>query len=183
MARTALSFNVAGMAGLQAALDSLPRSMGRAALERAGLEAAEPTARLMRSLAPKDTGELAESIDVGTRATNGDQGTIAYEQAKRWGATDEQAVQYKRDTLRGLKGQRGDTYATVYIGPVAGRPREDVIKGMVQEFGTAKREPNAFMRPAWEQDKGPLLGRLRNGVAFEVFAAAEKARRLGRLRS
>jgi hypothetical protein len=179
MARNAVALNVSGMPELKAQLDRLSKRMGRAALERAGLEAAEPTARLMRSLAPKDTGELAESIDVGVRATSHDEGAKAYQRTMKAGGTQEQAVSALRSARRA---QSAQTYATVFIGPVAGRAREDVIKGYVQEFGTARMEPNSYIRAGFEQDKGALMERLKENIRFEVFAAIEKAQRLGRLR-
>ncbi len=161
--QTAVSMNLRGMPELYAQLERLSKSMGRAALERAGLDAAEPTARLMRQMAPKDTGELAESIDVGTTAE----------------AFDGSAKVYAR-TIR--EGQRGDLYATVFIGPVAGRSKDEIIKGYVQEFGTASVPPHSYVRAAFEQDKAALAERLSKAIRFEVFAAIEKAGRLGRLK-
>lgn len=81
-----------------------------------------------------------------------------------------------------MKGIRGETYVTVFIGPVSGRTRDQTIKGYVQEFGTATKPPNSFIRAGFEQDKAALMQRLRENIRFEVFAAVEKAQRLGRLR-
>ena len=184
--RTQVGFIVSGMPEVKAALDQLSRRMGRAALERAGMDAAEPLARRMRQIAnqpeQRDTGELAESIDVGTTATDYDYGAKAYSKAKAAGLSDEQALLHKRDVLRDIKGQRGDTYASVYVGPVSGRTRDEVIKGYVNEFGSFQMAPQPFMRPAWEQDRAALLERLKENIRFEVFAAVEKAQRLGRLK-
>ncbi len=180
--QTAVSMNLRGMPELYAQLERLSKSMGRAALERAGLDAAEPTARLMRQMAPKDTGELAESIDVGTTAEAFDGSAKVYARTIREGGTKQQGVAALRDFRRGIKGQRGDLYATVFIGPVAGRSKDEVIKGYVQEFGTASVPPHSYVRAAFEQDKAALAERLSKAIRFEVFAAIEKAGRLGRLK-
>lgn len=177
MARRGVTVNVSGMKELDGNLKRLSRRMGRAALERAGVEAAEPMARLARQLAPKDTGELAESIDVGTRAS--DVGFNAYAAAKKGGATDAQAVELTREARRRGK---GDTSITVYVGPVAGRTKDEMIKAHVQEFGDFKNGPNAYLRPAFDQDKDAFMVRLRENLRFEVLAAVEKAQRLGRLK-
>jgi len=181
MAVTRATFSVAGMTELKTQLDRLSRAVGRRALERAGVEAAEPTARLMRQLAPKDTGELAESIDVGVSASNDDAGLRGYADVLRSGGSAAEAVTALRDIRRAERGARGDTFATVFIGPVAGRSRDDVIKGYVQEFGTATRTPNSFVRAAFEQDRDDLLRRLSENVQFEVFAAIGRAQARGRL--
>lgn len=178
-ANTRVALNVSGMADVKAALDRLSKRMGKGALERAGVEAAEPMARLMRQLAPKDTTELAESIDVGTRATNYDAGWKAYSSVMKAGGGRDLAVATMRDVRRE---QKGDTYATVYVGPHSGRTRQETIKGYAQEFGTATMEPNSYIRAGWDQGKDDLLRRLKENIAFEVFSAVEKAQRLGRLK-
>lgn len=177
-----VAFNLKGMPELYDALKTLSTRMGRQALERAGLDAAEPTARHIRSITPEETGELRESIDVGVSAEEFDGGNKVYARTIREGGSKEQAVTALRDYRRGIKGQRGDYYATVFIGPVTGRSKDDVIKGYVQEFGTATMEPNSFIRAGFEQDKAALYARLREAIKFEVFAAIEKAQRLGRLK-
>ncbi len=181
MAGKRVTFSVAGMTELKAQLDRLSRAVGRRALERAGVEAAEPMARLRRQLAPKDSGELAESIDVGVATKNDDVARRGYAAVMQLGGSQADAVAVMRDLARAQRSVRGDTFATVFIGPVAGRSRDDVIKGYVQEFGTATRAPKAFMRAAFNQDRNDLLLRLSENVRFEVFAAIGRAQARGRL--
>ncbi len=158
---------ISGFAEVAQALEQLKLATGRAVLRRAGLKAMAPTAELARSLAPKDTGELAGSIAVGTAIRN-DAGTLAYSGAKRAGATDAEAVIAKRDALRAVKGQRGDLYVDIYMGPVAGRTRDEVIKGYVQEFGSSSNEPQPFLRPALDQDKDALIARFKAEILSEI---------------
>lgn len=172
-ARIALS----GFKELDAQLKRLSTAVARNALQRAGLDAMEPMARLARQLAPKDTTELAESIDIGFVAENdkADVGKYAYHLAKVAGMSDAEAVAEKRNALRAVKAERGNYYADVFMGPAAGREKQDVIKGYVQEFGTATREPQPYLRPAFEQDKAAMLERLKKEIWFEVSAAIERS--------
>lgn len=182
-----VAFNLKGMPELYDALKTLSTRMGRQALERAGLDAAEPTARHIRSITPVDkeggpnAGELRESIDVGVSAEEFDGGNKVYARTIREGGTKEQAVSALRDYRRGIKGQRGDYYATVFIGPVAGRSKDDVIKGYVQEFGNASTEPQSYLRAGFEQDRPALTARLVKNIQFEVYdAVGKKAARAAR---
>ncbi|EYD71586.1 hypothetical protein Rumeso_04987 [Rubellimicrobium mesophilum DSM 19309] len=184
---TGTRVQLSGFKELGAQLKRLSTAVARNALQRAGTSAMEPMARLARQLAPKDTEELAESIDVGTVAANdkADVGKYAYHLAKAAGLSNAEAVTEKRNALRAVKGERGNYYADVFMGPVAGREKQDVIKGFVQEFGTLTREPQPYLRPAFEQDKGAMLERLKKEIWFEVSSAiarseAAKARRAAR---
>jgi HK97 gp10 family phage protein len=180
MARTGVT--VTGLSELGQQLARLRVATGRAALTRAGTEAMEPMARLARSLAPKDTEELAESIDVGTATAGSDPGTTAYAATLRAGGSKGEAVTALRGARRATKGVRGDLYVDVFMGPEAGRSRDEVIKGFAQEFGTALMAPNPYMRPAWEQDHAAMLERLSRAIWFEVSAAIEGAAARGTLR-
>lgn len=169
--------NVSGFKELDAQLKRLSTSVARKALQRAGIDAMEPMARLARQLAPKDTRELAESIDVGTIAKEdrGDRASFAYRLVMGGGGTRDQALAAKRDVLREIRGQRGNYYADVFMGPITGREKQDVIKGYVMEFGTLTREPHPYLRPAWEQDKAAMLERLKKEIWFEVLSAVERS--------
>lgn len=58
-----------GLKELEAALGQLPKATGRNVLRRVLKEAGEPIAQAARAKAPRETGNLIESIDVGTRLT------------------------------------------------------------------------------------------------------------------
>ena len=178
--------NLSGFKELDAQLKRLPQAVARRALERAGRDAMEPMARLARSLVGYETGELQESIDVGFVAENDLQnvGGMAYSQALSAGRSQGEAVQAKRDALRALKGERGNYYADVFMGPVAMKHREgdtpeekkqNVLKGFYQEFGGLRRNGRPFLRPAFEQDKMAMLERLKKEIWFEVSTAIERS--------
>ncbi|HKJ75397.1 MAG TPA: HK97-gp10 family putative phage morphogenesis protein [Alphaproteobacteria bacterium] len=65
--KSAFSFEVHGLKGLDKALRELPKSTGKSALRTALKKAAEPVAKDARSRAPRGpTGNLIESIEVKT---------------------------------------------------------------------------------------------------------------------
>ena len=169
--------SLSGFKELDAQLKRLSSATARAALQRAGVEAMEPMARLARQLAPKDTGELSESIDVGVVAQDdfAAVGGRAYSATLKAGGSKAEAVAALRDARREVKGQRGAYYADIFVGPVAGREKQDIIKGIVQEFGTASHPPHSFLRPAFDQDKADMLERLKKEIWFEVASAIERS--------
>lgn len=173
---------VDGLSDLKVQLDRLRKATGKAALQRAALDAMEPMARLARQLAPKDEGELSESIDVGFAARDEEVGRRAFAGIKKAGGSDADALAAMRDARRSAKGVRGDLYVDVFMGPVAGRTRDEIIKGFVQEFGNSRQAPQSYMRPAFEQDKAAMLERLRNDLWFEVSSAVARSQARGTLR-
>ena len=64
---TSVAFDIQGFAELEKALDNLSKSAGKGVLRRSLKKAAQPTADIAASLAPKKTGALAKSIIVGTK--------------------------------------------------------------------------------------------------------------------
>ncbi|WP_037284516.1 HK97-gp10 family putative phage morphogenesis protein [Rubellimicrobium mesophilum] len=170
-----MTFRLDGATELKEQLDKLRASTAKAALQRAGLKALQPMADLARSLAPEKTGELAQSIAVGAQAKNDEVGRLAYRFVMGGGGTREQAVTAMRQARREEKGRRGAYYVDLYMGPRAGRSRDEVIKGIVQEFGSFRVEPHPYMRPAFEQDKDALMQRLSDEVRAEVAKAISRA--------
>lgn len=166
---------VEGLSDIKKALDGLSRSMGRGAIQRAALAAMEPMARAARQLAPKDEGELSESIAVGFAAKDEELGNVAYGNAMRQGASEADALAAMRTARRNAKGERGALYVDVFMGPVAGRTKDEVIKGFVQEFGRSDMFGTPYMRPAFEREARPTMERLKKNLEFEVFAAVAKA--------
>lgn len=130
----------------------------RAVARRSLLKAAQPMAKLAQSVAPRDTGRLANSIIVGAKLSG------------------RQAKLHRRM----FKDDR--TSVELFVGPsyllgASGR------HGHLVEFGTAHHSPQPFMRPAWDQDHKALLQRLGELMAKEIDKAitrqARKASKAG----
>jgi len=62
--------HVEGLADLERALQELPKANAKAVLHRTMKQAGEPVAKTARSLAPKEQGYLAESIDVSPKLSS-----------------------------------------------------------------------------------------------------------------
>lgn len=60
-------FKLDGLKELERALGELPKATGKAVLRRVLKQAGEPIARAARARAPRDHGDLVESIDVSTK--------------------------------------------------------------------------------------------------------------------
>lgn len=139
-----LRLKIEGAEELEAALRALGDSKAiKAAIKRALLEAAEPTAKEARRLAPRgDSGRMAEGVDVST--------TLSRRQ--RGGAGGHVAARGRFDPFA----------AFVYIGAHPMGP------AVLKEFGTQQRHwksgkstgadpAKPFMRPAWEAGKYKIL--------------------------
>lgn len=166
-----------GFKELEAQLERLTKATGKAALRRAGMSALEPTARLARSLAPEDTGELIESIDVSAKATGAGAniGKAEFSAVLRSGGSREAAVSALRGARRAAKGSGEIPHIELFMGPEKAATKDEAIKAWAQEFGTSTMAATPYMRPAWDQDKGAMLERLKKDLWFEVSAAVVKA--------
>lgn len=136
-----------GFKEMDAALGEFAKATAKNVLRRAGIEALEPTADLMRAKAPKDDGDLIDAIGVGTRLGK-----------------------------RQKRLNRNPSTVEVYAGV------RQVGNGMPpqatqQEFGNEHHGPQPYIRPSWEQDKGPLLDRTRDALANQIDAARGRAQR------
>lgn len=141
-----------GFKALDDALDELSKAAGKGVLRRSLLKSADKMVKLMASRAPRDTGGLAESIDASTKLD-------------------------KRQSRMHRKAFRNDKSSVeVFVGPsynlgAGGR------HGHLLEFGTYKMAPQPFVRPAWDEDRGPLLDRLGKEMATELEKSVARARR------
>lgn len=63
----ATTFRLEGLKDLEKALGDLPRSTGKGVLRRVLRRAGEPIAQAARAKAPRLSGDLVESVDVGTK--------------------------------------------------------------------------------------------------------------------
>ncbi|SIO36501.1 phage protein, HK97 gp10 family [Rhodovulum sp. ES.010] len=161
---------LSGFKELDRELGKLSKAVARGAGRRALVAAAEPMARLIRQLAPDNPAtfnmdrDLRESIEVSARAKGADAGKAAFAAALSGGGSRGEAV-------AALKAARAESaFVEVYVGP-----RRQVFHGLFQEFGTVNHPPQPFMRPAWDQDKHAMLGRLRVELADEIGRALSRA--------
>jgi HK97 gp10 family phage protein len=139
-----VTMKTTGFADLEKALEQLPQKAGKPLLRRALKKAAKPMADLMRDLAPDGPGpgdDLKSSITVAARLSKRQAGLH-----KKMFKSDKASVQ-------------------MFVGPGPDPAAWN------QEFGNINHGAQPFARPAWEQDKKPLLDRL--GV--ELWADLERS--------
>lgn len=86
------------------------------------------------------------------------------------------STQLTRRQSRGAKINEVETY----IGPAGGNGALNYASFV--EFGTIDTPAEPFMRPAWESNRGIVLGLIHSGLQIEVErAAARAARKVARL--
>lgn len=153
-----IRFELEGLAELARSLDQFSDQVARNITSKALAEAAEPMARAARAMAPKDSGELRESISASTRANI--KGRL------------------RNKNLRfAFVGPSYSKYDAHYA------PHAHLV-----EFGTAVRHhkdgkyvgqapAQPFMRPAFDQYKQEVVVRFRDILAVEVEQAARRAER------
>jgi HK97 gp10 family phage protein len=144
--------HLTGFKELERELDNLSKAAGKGVLRRALKKSAQPLVDLAQSLAPRDTGRLAQSIIVGAKL-NGRQARLH----KRMFKDERSAVE-------------------MFVGPSyllgdGGR------HGHLLEFGTIKMAPQPFMRPAWDRDQRAMLDRLREELWRELEKTIARAKR------
>ncbi|MCA0923002.1 HK97 gp10 family phage protein [Pseudooceanicola nanhaiensis] len=165
-----------GFAELEAQLEKMTKATGRAALRRAGISALEPMARLARGLAPEETGDLIESVEVSAKAIGAaaDVGKRAFAQVMRDGGTRGEAASALRSARRAAHLGGAAPHVELFMGPEKASSKDEAIKAWVQEFGSADVDPTPYMRPAWDQDKDNMLARLKEDLWFEIATAVER---------
>lgn len=172
-----LTFKVDGLKELDAALGELSKATARKVLQRTLLKAAQPMVDAAKRLAPKgETGQLSDSIIASTQTgKGGDPGSAAYEEVRRAGGSKSDAVSAMRNARR--SGGSGDGFAAVYVGPAKSTKR-NAIKAVVQEFGSAKQAPQAYLRPALNSTKDAVLEGVRRELSGEIAKAAARAAKI-----
>jgi HK97 gp10 family phage protein len=168
MSNNLLRMKIDGFQDLEKALQELGDAKAiKRTIKAALMEAAEPTARMARSLAPRKTGRMAEGVDVST--------TLSRRQKSGRGGH-----------VR-ARGHFDPFAAFVYIGAHPTGP------AVLAEFGTQKRHTKSgkstgampakpFMRPAWEAGKDQILRDLQRYLWVTIEKEAKRlARRQARL--
>lgn len=168
-----LTVSVSGLKELDASLGELSKAAAKGVLTRVLMKAGEPIRDEAKLLAPKLTGQLSESIVVSTKiGTTGDPGKAAYAEIMKSGGTRAQAQQALRDARRASGA--GDAFAAVYVGPAKANKRNS-IKAIVQELGSVKQAPQAYLRPAFNAMGSKALAIIGNLLGAEIAKAAARA--------
>lgn len=143
------SVTVKGLRELDEALDDLSKAAGKAAMRRALIKSAEPVARVMAALAPRKSGRLIASIEVGVKLA------------------PRQAGLARKETKSSVEAFVGASYKK----GAGGRHAH------LQEFGTRHHAAQPFARPAWSQEGMATLKRVEVEAWAEIEKALERARR------
>lgn len=136
------TFKVEGLKSLEANLRELKQGTGRGVMRRTLKKSARPLVDLIELYAPDDprtaNDDLVSGIVVTSKAT--------------------------RNAKRMIRASFKDSTAVeMFVGP-----DKHVFYGIFQEFGTVHHAPQPFMRPAWEEDKMALMGRIKNQLGVEI---------------
>lgn len=167
-----MKVSVSGLRELDTALGQLSKATARNTLRRVLMRAGEPIAEEARRLAPKDTGELADSIAVSPKLIN-PAGAGAFAAVMRAGGSKGEAVQAMRDARR----EAGSSFAEVYVGPGKAPTKADSIKRIVTEFGGKNHRPQPYMRPAFDARANEALEIIKRDLGSEIDKAARRAAR------
>ena len=143
----AVKMKLEGFSDLDKELAQFSKSVGKGVLRRTLIAASGPLAALMRQNAPRDTQALYDSIAISTKL-NARQSRLH----RRMFRNDKASVE-------------------VFVG--AGT----LPQAHLQEFGTENHSPQAFIRPAWDNDKMQLLERIKKLLRIEIDKAALRAAR------
>jgi len=168
-----ITVRVEGLSESKEALRELPKSLQKAAVRRVLVMAAEPIRAAAAGYAPRDTGELAESMTIATSFDN-PVGKSEYGAVLARGGTKKQAVQALRDARRGSSS--GSKPPFVWVGPAAAKDKAGAIKRIVQEFGSKFQRPHPYMRPAWDSEKENALSIFARELATEIERTAARYR-------
>ena len=165
--RVTASFNIEGLKELDAALGELGKATARNVMMRALKKSAEPIEQAAKSMAPRDQGDLAESIAITTKST-ARAGRKAFADAMKSGSSKGDAQAAARAANKGAKGK--DTFSQVFVGPTDGGRH-----GWFNEFGTENMAAQPFMRPAFDVGAPKALASLKPDLATEIEKARVRA--------
>lgn len=147
------TWKVEGFEGLEDTLVQLPRAVAKRTARQSMIETLEPMSDAMRSKAPRLSGGTANSINVGT------------------------ALARSQKRYAGLGGGARDPDTLVVSAGPDARPQ-----ALIQEIGSFKEAPQAYVRPAWDGHSGGLVQRLAGILGPRVMAAFARASKKGKLR-
>lgn len=165
-----ITMSATGFKELDAALALLPKAAAKRTLQRTLVKAGQPIADAAQANAPVETGELRDSISVGTRIGN-NVGKAEFASILKGGGTKGEAVAAMRDARRAAQ---GGTFAVAFVGPEKAKTKRQAIKRIVQEFGSVKQAPQPYLRPAWDAEKMNALAICQRELAGEIIATAKR---------
>lgn len=143
---------VKGLKELEGQLKALGTQLAGKALTRAGREAFRPVLEAAKSMAPEDTGELRESLRMGTAKLKG--GGVAVGVVIGGGARAKQAK--------------------VAAAAFGERHRPAARRWHFAEFGTAKQPAQPFLRPAIDSQAAGTVDRLVPSLQREIARIVKK---------
>lgn len=166
------TFSLDGLEELEANLKEIGKANAKNALRKALQDAAQPLLKDMKAYAPKDTGNLEESIIMSSKNKYQNAGKKAYRNAMVRGDGKQAAAAAARAANRSSSGEGDKSFAEVFVGPTKKAPY-----GVPQEFGTFKMPAHPFMRPAWDKNKMPMLENLSKYLQDRVSKSVARLRK------
>ena len=158
-----IDMKLEGFSELEKELDQLSKAAGKGVLRRALKKAAQPTADLMNSLAPKGpTGNLKGSIVVGSKLSKNQAG-----EHRRLVRDDKSSVEMFVGADYNLSGRHA------HLVELGTGPR--FVKKTGRFVGAMPPQP--FARPAWDQDQKAMLDRLGKELWVELSKSIARAER------
>lgn len=149
-----MKVKVTGLRDVDRVLGQLPQAVARRQLRQIGIDALQPVAVTMRARAPKDQGDLGDSITVGTALTR------------------------SQKKFSGFMGKRRDpNVVVVHVGP-GGHPQ-----AVLQEIGTSFHAPQPYVAPTFDAEKDGVVEFVTDNLRDRVMAAAARAAKKGKLRN
>jgi HK97 gp10 family phage protein len=166
------TIKIEGLKELETALKELPKATGKNVIRRALVQAAQPIADMARAMAPvgpPKPGQLKESIKLSRiMFSGGAAGKAAFAQAMAEGATRAEAGEAAKAANIAASGEADITSAVIVVGP--GR----LVQAITQEFGTVHHGPQAYLRPAWDQNKMRALDIIKGELWIQIEKAAAR---------
>lgn len=159
-------FKVEGLAELDRQLGRLGKATGKAVLRRVAKRALEPMAAAAKSAAPRDAGDMADSIHVGTKVSGPDASKAAFADVMRSGGS-------RADAVAALRSVRRATASSVWMHMGPGRHPQAIT----QEFGTFFHPAQPFMRTAWNSGKMAMLERIKDDLAADIERTIQRVER------
>lgn len=163
-----VTFKTSGLKELDAALAEFKKSTAAGVVRRALVRSLEPMAEVSRQKAPKSPDpQLAPSIKVTTKKPPGHRSKAAFAAAKRAGLSNAEAGAMQRAFNRDNPG----AFVEAFVAP------DRLAQAWPQEIGTKNHPPHPYMRPGFEIEAEPTIGRLADEMRIEIDKANARARR------
>ena len=143
-------FRVEGLKELDKALGQLPRATGKNVLRRVARKALEPIITDAKGKVHVLSGRLRDSLAVSTKLS------------RRQKALHKKLVRGDRSSIEMFAGAGAHLF---------------VPQAIMEEFGTVKRGPHPFLRPAWDGGKMRVLNDIKKDLWAEIKKAADRVAR------